>query len=148
MTRVLLVYHDTNVADVEGDELRRLGYEVDRCAGPIGGEACPVLNGRPCWQVEKADVLVYDTWDAEFGHAVLVEDLLDLHPDKPLVLTSPLSTDAFGPGRGDEAGSLVVAPSRAELPGAVERALRLPHRALHPRPPATGGRVEFHGPRW
>ena len=128
MTRVLLVYHDENVADIEGDELRRAGYEVDRCAGPIGGEACPVLNGRRCWQVDKADVLVYDTWDAELGHPQLIEDLLDLHPDKPLVLTSPVSTESFSPARRDEARSLIVAGSRAELAGAIQRALHRPTR--------------------
>lgn len=124
MTRVLLVYHDENVADVEGDELRRAGYEVDRCAGPVGGGACPVLNGRPCWQVEEADVLVYDTWDAELGHAALIEDLLTLHPDKPLVLTSPVSPESFTPARRQHVRSLPVAESRGELVGAIERALR------------------------
>jgi hypothetical protein len=124
MTRVLLVYHDENVADIEGDELRRAGYEVDRCAGPIGGEACPVLNGRPCWQVEMADVLVYDTWDTGHGHATLIEDLMDLHPDKPLVLTSPVPPTAFPPERREEVHSIPVAPSRAELAGAVERAMQ------------------------
>lgn len=124
MTRVLLVYHDQNVADIEGDELRRAGYEVDRCAGPIGGEACPVLNGRRCWQVEKADVLVYDTWDAELGHAQLIEGLLALHPDKPLVLTSPVSPKSFTAARLEEARSLPVAESRAKLVSAIEQALR------------------------
>lgn len=140
MTRVLLVYHDENVADIEGDELRRAGYEVDRCAGPIGGEACPVLNGRRCWQVEKADVLVYDTWDTGHGNAELIEALLGLHADKPLVLTSPVSPASFSPARRDEARSLTVAGSRAELAGAIERALR---RATH-HPPVRHGALREH----
>ena len=45
MTRVLLVYHDVDVADIEADELRRAGYEVDRCAGPIGGDGLAAPAG-------------------------------------------------------------------------------------------------------
>ena len=148
MTRVLLVYHDVNVADVEGDELRRAGYEVDRCAGPIDRHSCPVLDGRPCWQVEKADVLVYDTWDADFSHTELIEDLLDLHPDKPLVLTSSVSPDEFAADRRDEVKRIEVAPSRAALQGAIERVLRAPRK---PRSGASAHRrepVAFVGPHW
>lgn len=148
MTRVLLVYHDENVADIEGDELRRAGYEVDRCAGPHGGEACPVLNGRRCWQVEKADVLVYDTWDAEFGHAQLIEDLLVLHPDKPLVLTSPVSPESFTPARLEEARSLPVAGSRVELAGAIERALHRPTRREDPRARARREQPSYSRAHW
>jgi hypothetical protein len=146
MTRVLLVYHDENVADIEGDELRRAGFEVDRCAGPIGGEACPVLNGRPCWQVEKADVLIYDTWDTGHGHANLIEDLIDLHPGKPLVLTSPVPPEAFRPERRDEVRSIPVASSRANLTGAIEQAMQGRVHTVEPRheslrePALTGGR--------
>lgn len=148
MTRVLLAYHDVNVADVEADELRRAGYEVDRCAGPTDRQTCPVLDGRPCRKVEKADVLVYDTWDADFSHAELIEDLLDLHPDKPLVLTSAVSPDEFPADRRDEVRAIGVAPSRATLRGTIERVLRAP------RPPrsAAGVRRREHmayaGPRW
>ena len=89
MTRVLVVNHDIDMADVQVDSLRRAGYEVDQCRGPIGGDACPVLNGQTCWQVEKADVLVYDAWAAGTGAPDLTDDLRELHPDKPIVLTSP-----------------------------------------------------------
>lgn len=147
MTRVLLVYHDENVADVEGDALRRAGYEVDRCAGPVGGQPCPVLEGLPCWQVEKADVLVYDTWDAEFGDHVLVDDLLGLHPDKPLVLTSDPSTDGDRMDRQTDAG-WIVAPTRADLAGAIELALQRPRIVgTDPRPSRRAG-VAYGGPRW
>ena len=147
MTRVLLVYHNRDIADIESDELRRAGYEVDRCGGPVGGSSCPVLHGEPCWQVEKADVLIYDTYDSEFGHRVLVDDLLQLHPDKPLVLTSEVQADGAGP-KGEDEQRPVVAPSRAELVCAVERALRrhrpddAAHKPISPRRPA------FAGPRW
>jgi CheY-like chemotaxis protein len=150
MTRVLLVYHDVDVADVEADELERAGYEVDRCTGPIGGDPCPVLRGEPCWQVEKADVLVYDVWESGHGGPDLVEDLRELHPDKPLVLTSSRSASDH-----DEAGIHVTpvlhAPTRATLASAIERALSAPHRppseiaalkAKHREP------NEYHGPRW
>lgn len=90
MKRVLVVHHDIDVADIEVDELRRAGYEVDQCAGPIGAlSACPVLNGEPCWQVARADVVVYDMWANGDGRSELIDDLRDVHPDKPVVLTSP-----------------------------------------------------------
>lgn len=89
MTRVLVVNHDLDMSDIEVDTLRRAGYEVDQCRGPIGGDACPVLNGQECWQVEKADVLVYDAWASGTGASDLTDSLRDLHPDKPLVVTTP-----------------------------------------------------------
>lgn len=88
MTRVLVVHHDVDVADIEVDELRRAGYEVQQCAGPIGGNPCPVLCGDDCWQVDWADVLVYDVWASGDGRSALIDDLRDLYPDKPVVLTS------------------------------------------------------------
>jgi hypothetical protein len=126
MTRVLLVYQDIDVADVEGDELRRQGYEVDRCAGPVGGEPCPVLRGEPCWQVEKADVLVYDVWDFGRHGPDLVKDLRALHPDKPLVLTS--SNPELGSIDVDEhlVPPIFHAPTRASLAATIERAIRAP----------------------
>jgi hypothetical protein len=147
MTRVLLVYHDPDVADIEGDDLRRAGYEVDRCAGPIGGSPCPVLHGEPCWQVEKADVLLYDTYDSEFGHGVLVDDLLELHPDKPLVLTSEIPAKDAGPQHEHERRP-IVAPSRSDLVSAIELALR--QRPSHEvaRKPMPPRRSAIAGTRW
>jgi DNA-binding NtrC family response regulator len=146
MARVLVVYHDTNVADIETDELRRAGYEVDRCAGPIGGDPCPIVHGMPCWQVEKADVLVYDVWDAGEGAHDLVADLGRVHPDKPVVLTSAGSVL-------DEAGTPPVfhAPTRASLTDTVERALRAAtSRAAEttPQPKREHEPLIVHGPRW
>ena len=134
MTRVLLVYHDPNVADVEEDYLRRVGYEVDRCAGPVGGEPCPVLRGLPCWQVAKADVLIYDTWDTRRGHAEIIEDLLELHPDKPLVLTSALRPGELA-GDRQRAAEPLVARSRTDLPDTIERALKQPRPSADPERP-------------
>jgi hypothetical protein len=86
MTRVLVVNHDLDVGDIEADELRRAGYEVDQCEGPVWAGSCPVMNGEPCWQVERADVLVYDDWMLPDGRDDLVDDLRTIHPDKPIVL--------------------------------------------------------------
>ena len=61
MTRVLVVNHDTDLADEEVDSLRRRGYEVRECLGPIGA-SCPVLAGRGCDLVAWAEVVVYDAW--------------------------------------------------------------------------------------
>lgn len=126
MTRVLLVYHDQNVADTEADELRRAGYEVDRCAGPIGGSPCPVLRGQPCWQAQAADVLLYDRWEEEHGGPDLVDELRRLHADKPLVVTSPAEHQSSR-GSRIESDDPVVAPTRASLADAIERVLRAPH---------------------
>jgi DNA-binding NtrC family response regulator len=90
MTRVLVVHHDLALAGQEVDSLRRLGYEVTECGGPTRNR-CPVLAGRPCDLAEEADVLVYDVWasgDAE-GSRTLIENIREIHPDTPVVLTSP-----------------------------------------------------------
>jgi DNA-binding response OmpR family regulator len=147
MTRVLLVYHDTAVADTEADELSRAGYEVDRCAGPIGGSNCPVLRGEPCWQVEAADVLLYDRWDPMHRGPDLVDELQHLHGDKPLVVTSPAGHHrAYG--HAAELNDPVVAPTRASLAGAIERALRAPHASAAEVRDARRELAAYHGPSW
>lgn len=90
MTRVLVVHHDLDLAGQEADSLRRYGYDVTECGGPTRNR-CPVLAGRPCDLAERADVLVYDVWasgDAE-GARTLIENIRDLHPETPVVLTTP-----------------------------------------------------------
>ena len=72
MTRVLVVYHDVDVADIEVDELRRAGYEVDQCAGPIGGDPCPVASGQPCWQVEQAPPITGAAPRVVFGRLAIL----------------------------------------------------------------------------
>ena len=144
MTRVLMVYHDTNVADLEADELRRAGYEVDRCAGPIGGGPCPVLHGEPCWQVEAADVLLYDRWDAMHGGPVLVDELRLLHGDKPLVVTS----SAYRSQDSEQSGDPIVASSRADLADAIESALHAPHASTAKAREAHRDVAAYHGPSW
>jgi DNA-binding NtrC family response regulator len=90
MTRVLVVHHDLDLAGQEVDSLRRHGYEVNECSGPTRNQ-CPVLAGRPCDLAERADVLVYDVWasgDID-GSKTLIDNIRDIHPDTPVVLTSP-----------------------------------------------------------
>ena len=147
MTRVLLVYHDTTVADTEADELRRAGYEVDRCAGPIGGGPCPVLRGEPCWQVEAADVLLYDRWDAVHGGPDLVDELRRLHGDKPLVVTSAAGHHAPSI-RPTGLHDPVVASTRAGLGDAIARALSAPHASAEEVRAARRELVAYHGPTW
>lgn len=124
MTRVLVVHHDVDVADIETDALRRAGYEVDQCVGPIGSDACPVLRGEPCWQVDEADVLVYDVWAAGDGRPELIDDLRDLHPDKPVVVTSPGMMLDWVQTQGPHGVTPVLAPTGADLVAAIEMALR------------------------
>jgi hypothetical protein len=141
-----------DVADIEADELRRAGYEVDRCAGPVGGGACPVLNGEPCWQVEKADVLVYDVWESGHRGEDLVADLRALHPDKPLVLTSSgVTRDRVEAEEGPDGTPVFHAPTRATLIPAIGRALRTP---APPGPAVAAASLaerrprKYVGPHW
>lgn len=122
MTRVLVVHHDVDVADIEVDALRRAGYEVDQCAGPIGS-SCPVLNGEPCWQVEKADVLVYDMWAAGDESRELVDELREFHPGKPVVLTSPGFVLDWVDSEDTGETPVLGAPNRSELVTAIEAAV-------------------------
>jgi len=149
MTRVLVVHHDVDVADIEAEDLRRAGYEVQECAGPIGGSPCPVLRGEPCWQVEWADALVYDAWATGDGRSALIDDLRDLYPDKPVVLTSNgLMLDWV---RTEGSHQVTPAPGpvdRSGLSAAVEAAVavaRVP--AAGPYRP-KGLPVPGHMPRW
>jgi hypothetical protein len=89
MTRVLVVNHDTDLADVEVDSLRRRGFDVLECLGPIGAK-CPILVGRPCELVEWAEVMVYDAWATgePDGAAELIHGLRRLHPEVPIVVTA------------------------------------------------------------
>jgi len=142
MTRVLVVHHDRDIADAEVAELRAAGYEADSCAGPSAGGGCPVMNGEPCWQVEWADVLVYDLHASGDGGRELILDIRSLHPDKPIALTSP------GPS-GDwvekhvPAGlaGFLGAPVRNDLVAAVKAAMRDAKKAKAssaPVPPHRG----------
>ena len=149
MTRLLVVYHDVNVADIETDELRRAGFEVDRCSGPIGGSPCPVLNGRPCWQVDEADVLVYDTWEAGNHEPEMLASLRHHHPGKPVVLTSP--RPAHETFMEDEANLIFHAPTRTDLAPAIRRAMEAAARQpLKPPIPAAKPMIEIdmRGRRW
>ena len=141
MTRVLVVYHDVNVADIETDELRRAGFDIDRCAGPIGGSPCPVLHGMPCWQVEEADVLLYDTWESGPYDPDMVASLRAYHGGKPIVLTS--SRAELEDIRADEANLIFHAPARADLIPTIRRASEA--AARHPAR-ATIGAAEARSP--
>jgi DNA-binding NtrC family response regulator len=157
VTRVLVVHHDIDVADIEVDELRRAGYEVDQCAGPIGSDACPVLRGEPCWQVAEADVLVYDMWASGDGSRELIEELRDLHPDKPLVVTSPgLVLDWVETEGPHNVTPVLGAPTREDLVAAVKAAIeagaasRRDQKKAEPpaEPPAAQKPETEHIPRW
>jgi DNA-binding NtrC family response regulator len=125
MSRVLVVNHDIDLADEEVESLRRRGYEVEQCGGPIGTK-CPVLAGHPCALAEAADVLVYDAWSTgEPGGAQrLIESLRELHPGVPVVLTA----SGMEPSWIETSGShgitpLVGSPTGDRLAAAIEEAL-------------------------
>ena len=125
MTRVLVVHHDLDLAGQEVDSLRRLGYEVIECGGPIRNR-CPVIAGHPCDLAEHADVLVYDAWasgDAE-GARVLIENIREIHPDTPVVLTSPGLALSWEETSGPHAVTVLVGqPTGARLDEAIQAAL-------------------------
>ena len=125
MTRVLVVNHDIDLADEEVDSLRRRGYEVRECLGPIGAH-CPILAGHTCDLIGWADVVVYDAWaTGEPGGAQeLIEGLRELHPNIPIVL----SATGIEPGWIETSGAnqvtpLVGAPVGQRLATAIEAAL-------------------------
>jgi hypothetical protein len=125
MTRVLVVNHDIDLADEEVDSLRRRGYDVRECLGPIGAH-CPILAGRPCTLADEADVLVYDAWvtGEPDGAQRLIEGLRDIHPDVPVVLTAsgiePEWIETIGEHR---VTPLVGTPTGARLAAAIEDAI-------------------------
>jgi hypothetical protein len=125
MTRALVVHHDLDLGGQEADSLRRFGYEVIECGGPTRNR-CPVLAGRPCDLAERADVLVYDVWasgDAE-GSRSLIENIRDIHPDTPVVLTSPGLQLSWEESIGRHAvTSLLGQPTGARLHEAIQAAL-------------------------
>ena len=125
MTRVLVVHHDLELAGQEADSLRRFGYEVVECGGPTRN-VCPVLAGRPCDLVERADVLLYDVWasgDAE-GARTLIENLREIHPDTPIVLTSPGLALSWEESTGRHAVTEFLGqPTGARLHEAIQAAL-------------------------
>ena len=125
MTRVLVVNHDIDLADEEVDSLRRRGYDVVECLGPIGAH-CPILAGRPCTLADEADVLVYDAWvtGEPDGAQRLIEGLRDIHPNVPVVLTAsgiePQWIETIGAHR---VTPLVGTPTGPRLAAAIEDAI-------------------------
>jgi hypothetical protein len=128
MTRVLLVNHDVDMADLQTDSLRRRGYEVVECLGPAGGR-CPVLMGQPCSLVEGVNVLVYDAFaTGEPGGArQLIEGLREIHPDIPIVLCATgMEPDWIETAGHHGVTPLVGAAVGAPLAEAIEQALLVP----------------------
>jgi DNA-binding NtrC family response regulator len=74
--------------------------------------------------VEAADVLVYDAWAAGTGASELIEDVRDLHPDKPVVLTTPGMMLNWAETAGIHRVTPVAwAPTTDDLVAAIEAAL-------------------------
>lgn len=128
MTRVLVVHHDLGLVGQEADALRRFGYEVVECGGPTWSP-CPVLAGRPCGLADRADVLVYDVWasgDME-GARTLIENIREVHSDKPVIVTSPGLELSWEETTGQHGvTSMLGQPTGARLHEAIQRALAQP----------------------
>lgn len=125
MTRVLVVNHDIDLADQEVDSLRRRGYEVKECLGPIGA-SCPILSHQPCALVAWADVVVYDAWATgePEGAQALIEGLRHLHPDVPVVLSaSGMEPEWVATAGSNRITPLVGSPVGERLASAIEASL-------------------------
>jgi hypothetical protein len=125
MTRVLVVHHDIDLSDLEVDSLRRRGYDVTQCLGPVGAH-CPVLSGRTCSLADEADVLVYDAFvtGEPDGAQRLIEGLRDLHPDLPIVLTATgMEPDWIALAGPHRITPLVGPPTGERLAEAIEQAV-------------------------
>jgi DNA-binding NtrC family response regulator len=125
MTRVLVVHHDIDIADQEVDSLRRRGYDVQECPGPTRN-VCPVLAGRRCDLAEAADVLVYDVYANGAGGDAqdLIENLRELHPDVPMVLTaSGMELDWVETAGRHRVTPLVGLPTGERLDAAIQEAI-------------------------
>ena len=125
MTRVLVVHHDLDLAGQEVDSLRRFGYEVTECGGPTRNQ-CPVLAGHACELAEQADVLVYDVWasgDAQ-GSRTLIDNIREIHPSTPVVLTSPGLALSWEESTGRHGVTMFEGqPTGARLHQAIQAAL-------------------------
>jgi len=129
MTRVLVVHHDIDLADQETESLRRHGYDVQECMGPVGAH-CPILADRCCSTAENADVLVYDAWvtGEPDGAQALIEGLRRHHPNVPIVLCAPGIEPEWMAHVGQHAVTpLVGPPTGVRLAAAIEEAIVL-HR--------------------
>ncbi len=125
MTRVLVVHHDIDLSDLEVDSLRRRGYDVTQCLGPVGAH-CPVLSGRTCSLADEADVLVYEAFvtGEPDGAQRLIEGLRDLHPDLPIVLTATgMEPDWIALAGPHRITPLVGPPTGERLAEAIEQAV-------------------------
>jgi hypothetical protein len=124
MTRALVVHHDIDLADQEVESLRRLGYEVEQCSGPTAN-SCPVLNGSTCDLAATADVLVYDAWSSgdTSGSGDLIAGLRELHPDVPMVITTPGIGYTWEPGEDRGVVELQGQPTGANLHRAIQQAM-------------------------
>jgi len=124
MTHALVVHHDIELADQEVDSLRRFGYEVTQCSGPTAS-SCPILNGGACELAGMADVLVYDAFasgDAA-GAGDLINGLRELHPDVPIVVTTPGIGYTWEPADDPGVVELQGQPTGANLHEAIQKVL-------------------------
>jgi hypothetical protein len=122
-----VVHHDVDLSDAQVDSLRRRGFQVTQCLGPIGA-SCPVLAGRSCDMAAEADVLVYDAWATgePDGAQRLIDGLREVHPDVPVVLTaSGIEPDWMELTGVHSVVPLVGQPTGERLAAAIEEALAL-----------------------
>jgi DNA-binding NtrC family response regulator len=123
MTRVLVVHHDPDMADQEADSLRRYGYDPVECSGP-NFWACPILAGQPCPAIDDVDVLLYDVYSASSDSQRLIEQIREIHPGAPLVVSGLGMDVEWLETQGIHGVTPVIGPATGErLAGAIELAI-------------------------
>ncbi len=125
MTRILVVHHDIDYADLEVESLRRAGYQVTQCVGPAAApRPCPALQGHRCSLADAADVLVYDVWaNGGQGTKQLFHTLRAQYPRKPVILTSMGLEPDWVEFEEVEVVTLHAIPTKVRLQEAIERAM-------------------------
>jgi DNA-binding NtrC family response regulator len=99
--------------------------------------------------VDEADVLVYDMWAAGDGRSHLIDDLRELHPDKPVVLTSGGMLMDWVEATGEHAVTPALGPpDRSVLVAAVEQALQAGTMATDQRAATAASTSQPAWPRW
>lgn len=90
MRTVLIAHRDEAFAKQLAAELRRGGYRVLVCSGPVPPQRCIRCDKGYCPLTEGADVMIYDarltSVDSEGHEHSLAADSAVAHPDVPMLL--------------------------------------------------------------
>lgn len=100
--RVVIESRREAAAQAQAAALAEAGLDPVICSGPEGhGEGCPLLEGRPCDLVERADAVVYDLDLEVLEDRQVLRALGARHPSLPIVTErSTAEARRFSPDLG------------------------------------------------